>query len=194
MKGKFGKLCHYKGVHRTLNNAGVLEVSSWYAEGGSTLIIYIVSMFSLAQWYSSVGPGEPVKKWEYSTRCRVVKTFNYHGGGGLILCLAWVLSLQLLYLLTLASVLHIHFSENQKLNTTPCWPRLVSITILATTLSWEQPVENTSDAALCQSQIQVCECSFVLCLFLSWMFLLSWVSYGWRTIKQVHGDNYHVTW
>jgi len=36
---------------------------------------------------------------------------------------------------------------NPRLNTMPCWPRLVSTIILATTSSWEQPVVNTSESA-----------------------------------------------
>merc|ERR1712071_351915 len=36
---------------------------------------------------------------------------------------------------------------NLKLNTMPCWPKLVSTTTLETTLSWAQPAESTSESA-----------------------------------------------
>ena len=41
---------------------------------------------------------------------------------------------------------------NQRLNIMPCWPRLVSTIILATTSSWEQLVVNTSESAPSPSQ------------------------------------------
>merc|ERR1719378_870140 len=42
-------------------------------------------------------------------------------------------------------------SESQRSSTTPCWPRLESITTSATTSSWEQRAASTSEFALCPS-------------------------------------------
>ena len=53
---------------------------------------------------------------------------------------------------------------NRRLNTTPCWPKLVSTIILVTTLSWEQPVVNTSGSAPCPSLIQEIPTSSDPCL------------------------------
>lgn len=53
--------------------------------------------------------------------------------------------------------LFVHFlerTENLKSNTTPCWPRLVYIITVATTLNWAPLAVNTSAYAHCPSPIQ----------------------------------------
>lgn len=47
-------------------------------------------------------------------------------------------------------------SENRRSSTTLCLPRPVSIIIAATTLSWAQRVENTTECAHWLSLTQVC--------------------------------------
>merc|ERR1712062_688921 len=55
-------------------------------------------------------------------------------------------------------------SGNRRLSTTLCWPRLVSIITLVTTLSWELLAVNTSECALLPSPIQVTVTSSEVCL------------------------------
>lgn len=86
--------------------------------------------------------------------------------GGRILCLL------LIYLF-------IFFPGNLRLNTMLCWQRLVSIITLATTLSLEQHVVNTSGSALWPLLILVTRTSFVPCLLNR--YVMPFGEYAWYT-------------
>jgi hypothetical protein len=74
--------------------------------------------------------------------------------------IGWLIPWNFKLVLTLIFLL----TGNRRLSTTPCWPRLVFITTQATTLSWAQHAESTSESALCRLLILEIPISSGLCL------------------------------
>lgn len=93
----------------------------------------------------------PPLRWDWEVGSEAVYgVFWPHGVDLIIVCL----KLKLFILI----------AGNLKLNTMPCWLRLVFITTLVTTLSLAQPVESTSECARCPSLIQEILTLLGLCL------------------------------